>query len=423
MKLICKRLLALVILCAPHWALATSYYIDPAASGSHNKGTKSDPWTDPEMVNQQMPQFKGGDSILFRRNQWYYLSIHIRCSGTASAPVYFGAYGSESALPVFLYPKGESSQVELIRCAQVHDVVIADWEITDDKLRHSDPSVVARIKTAVAIEQSERIQLLRCRISNVGVGVNVIGNNNQVMKTSFTSLRMVRNTPGGNDDYGANPVVIAGANNEVSDCVFRHCWARSYDYEYDGGAIEFFGAGCQRNVIRNNTAFDCNGFIEMGSDTGGTAADNLIESNLVLNCGDFLYINNKGAYAIHVRNLRIQKNVVIQSIEQLTKPAQLIGLTTASGDSDVLTLKQNIFWVSTGINLLRPGIFTAAQVKSIGNTVYLKSGKHNIPLSENDKLMNAGTRELNCATVGQSFCDKMDLYPYRLLIPHWQTIF
>ncbi|HNP53335.1 MAG TPA: hypothetical protein PKK69_01915 [Ferruginibacter sp.] len=423
MKLIYESILVLVFICASHQAQATNYYIDPSASSSHNKGTQSDPWTDPARVNDLMDSFKAGDSILFRRGQWFHQSIVIRCSGTTTAPVYFGAYGPESGRPVFLYPKGASGQVELIRCAQVHDVVIADWEITDDKLRRSDPSVLSRIKTAIALESAARIQILRCDISNVGVGVNILGSDNKVMQTSFTSLRMVRNTAGGNDDYGANPVVIAGANNEIGECVFRHCWARSYDYEYDGGAIEFFGPDCARNRIWGNTAFDCNGFIEMGSDAGGVALDNIIESNLVVNCGDFLYINNKGDYAIHVRNLYIQKNVVIQSIEQLTKPAQLIGLTSPSADPDVLFLKQNIFWVSTGINLLRPGMLTPTQVRSSGNTIYLKSGNSNLPVSSSNKIMSAASKQLNCATVGSTFCDKMDLYPYRYLIPHWQTIF
>src|SRR5207249_2272724 len=143
-------------------------------------------------------------------------------------------------------------------------------------------------------------------ISLVGVGVEVHGDFNTITTSKFGNLRMVNNTPvsvNGNDDYGANPLVVSGNDNTVSYNSFKDCWATSFDYGYDGGAVELFG-GYSRNKILYNTAINCNGFMEIGSSTGGTASDNLIAYNLLINNGLLTWANIGGSFGVSVINLQ-----------------------------------------------------------------------------------------------------------------------
>jgi hypothetical protein len=63
-------------------------------------------------------------------------------------------------------------------------------------------------------------------------------------------------------------------NNTITNNYFHDCWANSYDYTYDGGAVEFYGSGSSNNFIGYNTFYDCNGVVENGSGNGGTINNN-----------------------------------------------------------------------------------------------------------------------------------------------------
>lgn len=83
-------LLAFLSLC--HFSFATNYYV--AANGNdNNSGTSpSSPWKTINKVNSFT--FKPGDQILFNRGDEFYGGIVVKQSGTAGAPITYGAYGS-----------------------------------------------------------------------------------------------------------------------------------------------------------------------------------------------------------------------------------------------------------------------------------------------------------------------------------------
>ena len=212
-----------------------------------------------------------------------------------------------------------------------------------------------------------------CDVSLVGVCFDIQGNNNTVQNCSMQNLRMVVNDASPDNDYGANPVVITGANNSILNNYFKDCWANSIDYGYDGGGVEIYGDGTNNNIVMYNTAINCNGFMEFGSGNGGTSNDNVVAYNLMINCVDLLWINNSGQYKIAVNNLQINNNVILITTNQLSASSQMIDMAASSSIANIASLKNNIFWLTTGIDVVS-NRFTGVQLTHQNNIYHLGSG-------------------------------------------------
>ncbi len=409
--------------------LATNYYVDPSTSMAEEKGSILAPWKGFELLHKAMPYFKAGDTVFLKRGELYFEKLDVRCSGSAAAPIVFTAYGEGKTKPILMYKapvsekiKSEPHAIRILKSKFVHFV---DLEITDDHIDPNDHHAVSLIKIAFSIAESNNITIRNCKISKVGIGVNIIGDNNLVDRCDIRNLRMVRNTEGGYDDYGANAVVIAGSNNVISHSHFEDCWAYSYDFEFDGGAVEMFGANINGNTIKGNTVVNCNGFMEFGSDAGGVCRNNTIIDNLIINCGDLLYINNDGPYAVNVQSLLIRNNSIIQAFEQFTRSKYMLSMAKAAAvaDGTIVELQNNVLWMSNGISLLKPAQFGSQHLLHANNTFYLKGGQLNMPLARTDKLLNDHSELLKKTPKGTLLAGKMDFFPMKYLLKYWYLIF
>lgn len=77
---------------------AATYYVDATGGSDSNNGTsQTTPWKTIAKLNGFKPS--AGDSILFKRGQMWREMLTLKYSGTASAPVTYGAYGT-GALPI-----------------------------------------------------------------------------------------------------------------------------------------------------------------------------------------------------------------------------------------------------------------------------------------------------------------------------------
>ncbi|OLY92553.1 Ig-like domain-containing protein [Cnuella takakiae] len=95
-------LLAAILAFCASMANATNYYF--AANGDDARtatqaSSPATPWRSLTKLNAIVPTLKPGDSVLFRRGDTFYGSVKVTVSGTATAPLVFGAYGS-GAKPV-----------------------------------------------------------------------------------------------------------------------------------------------------------------------------------------------------------------------------------------------------------------------------------------------------------------------------------
>lgn len=415
-------ILAVILLMCPG-IRAANYYIDPSGTADPGAGTLSSPWRDIRSLNAFMNKLLPGDTVFFKRGELFTGPVRITCSGNPGKPIVFAGYGPSAKSPVFLYRKNSAGRFSMFDISESKWVEIYGIEVTDDHMQAADPWRSARVHIAFSINGSSHISISRCRVSHVGIGINIVGNNNTVVQCRFDNLRMVNNTKGGNDDYGANPVVIAGAGNLVGNCVFVNARAKSHDYGYDGGCIEMFGSQCRDNVIRQNLALNCHGFMEFGSDNGGEAVNTLVEGNTVLNCGSLLYINNDGDYAIKVRELVFRNNHVIQTSSEEYDSKHLIKMTKREAGREIIVLDGNIFWLPTAVNLLRESQFTDIELAHRNNIYYIGSGKLNLQPASSEKIFSAGSGDWQKKPLAEIIRLNAGLYPFKYLLTYWSWIF
>ncbi|MCB0792861.1 MAG: right-handed parallel beta-helix repeat-containing protein [Flavobacteriales bacterium] len=78
---------------------ATVYYVSPSGNDANNGTSQSTPWRTLTRVQQAIYAMNPGDQVLFQRGGTFRGSFSVDKSGTAGAPLVFGAYGS-GASPV-----------------------------------------------------------------------------------------------------------------------------------------------------------------------------------------------------------------------------------------------------------------------------------------------------------------------------------
>ena len=326
---------------------AAKYYCDPSSIKSFANGTLATPWKNIDQVNNGTKALLAGDTVFFKRGQKFTGRLNIEKSGTAKNPIVYTAYG-KGKLPIF-----DNAISDIITLRNQSYVVIDKIQFTDFSLLDKLHLLPANIFIAILLYNSPHCTISNCDFSLVGIGIATFTGSNytNITGNNIHNLRMVRNTPilkNKNDDYGAVPIVLASSFNTITNNRFEDCWAISYDYGYDGGAIEFFGTDMNNNFIAYNTAINCNGFIEIGSNSKGTANNNVVAYNKIINCGTLGIFQNGGDYAASINNLQYYNNTIIETVKQFTIPGELFYKATNKGLAGMIVLKNNIFWCSNG---------------------------------------------------------------------------
>ena len=95
-----KLLLISIIIIISQVVYASNYYFS-ASGGDDSRSTLQaqnpiTPWKSLDKLNTEMPEFKQGDSILFKSGEIFYGSISIAVSGTSNMPIIFSSYGTGS---------------------------------------------------------------------------------------------------------------------------------------------------------------------------------------------------------------------------------------------------------------------------------------------------------------------------------------
>jgi hypothetical protein len=354
-------------------ANATNYYVDASTTATVQNGGATTPWKTLNQVNSNMSLFNPGDVISFKKGLTYTGQLTVNRSGAAGSPITFNSYGTGAA-PVF---SGTGSRINNVIYVFNRNYLVFDGlNITDPSLSPTDRTVQCNIERAFYIDGTSNNVIIRnCSISLVGIGVFFAAGNNTLDNCNIQNLRMVVNTNnGGYDDYGANPVVISSSNNTITNNRFQDCWANSYDFTYDGGAIEFYGANTNNNFVGYNTMINNNGLVEFGSGSGGVSDGNTFAYNKMINNGGIFFINNSGNFAITVTNLRFYNNVVVETVVQRLYDNWMMSMSTASSLASIGILKNNIFWLTTGIDVARSGQFTGTQLVHEDNIYRLGTG-------------------------------------------------
>lgn len=373
--------LTLIFIFLGTFAHAKNYYVDPSSTVTIANGSFTNPWKTLSQVNAGTTSILPGDSVLFKRGQTLSGRLIVYATGTALAPIVYSAYGTGN-MPELTYTASD-----IITITNRQYIVIDGLKIIDKTMSTTDHTTIAKISYAITLQNSPYCTIKNCDITLVGIAIAVQeGSDFTTIENNYLhNLRAVRNTVGGDDDYGANAMVIGTSNNIITNNRMEDCWATSYDYGYDGGAVEFFGTTISDNKILYNTALNCNGFLEIGSSTYGIATNNLVAYNKIINCGQTAAFHNKlDGFAIRTDNLKIYNNVIVETKKQFSPVSSLFWYADPT-KIDVVILKNNVIWLTTGENVVNNNQDTLKMTHT--NNIYkLRNGILGVKLGSTELL-------------------------------------
>ena len=370
----------------------TQYYVDSVGGSDTNTGTsESAAWKSLDKVTSS--SFAAGDVVNFKRGSTWNTTLTIASNGSNGSPVTYQAYGTGTA------PTIDTSANDGIDISGNYNVV-KDFLIKN--VSHYGVNITGAHNT---VSDNE--------FANVGSGIWIAGGNNLITRNNAHNLKMINNTPGGDDDYGATGYIINSANNEISYNTCTDCTAPSYDYGSDGGFVEVWQVG-DNSYIHNNHAVNTNGFFELGGDNSGTANGIKIQYNIIDSTGSLLCAHTSGGFAIPTSNVTIDNNTVINSAG--------IVCDMPSG----LSLRNNIFYGDspsgsgfTHTNNLyssQPG-YSLGSGEKVGNPLFVNASGGDYHLQAGSPAIDAGanlgfTRDFENGTVPVGSAPDIGAYEY-----------
>lgn len=425
-----KKLITILVLLASMPCLATDYYVSPSGNNSNNGTSPSTPWQTLSRVQTFLNgPAQPGDRVLFQRGQVWTGTLLVSTiwgyngkSGTRTNPIFIGAYGAGAKPRI----TGATTMASFTFNG-VKNYVIDGLNFEDTNFNPADKVTAAPTACGIRLGMyqevdTDSITVKNCSFSNIGLAVVMDGSYNKVDSCTVTNMKNVKSTlgtdangdgivqqsePGADDDYGANPITIYGNYNEVTNSYISGGWAESWDYGWNGGAIEFFDI-CNNNKIMYNVIEDCGGIAEFGAYVrGATANNNLIAYNRIINCGNLSWCNTTGTFAIQVANVQYYNNVVIETpfsrfsgpntgagvvtpsiLAKIAPEPDLLAFSGTPGASVVYNLKNNIFYLATGQKIVRSATVASKTIHE--NNIYrFVSGSANMTLNANELITTA----------------------------------
>lgn len=348
-------------------------YFDSNIGSDENTGAKpNEAWRSLEKMNNT--KYRPGDVIHLKRGSTWYGTLWIHSSGTELEPIVFTSYGDQGDPPQISNPENKKQNSTAIKISadwiilenlKVQDAILAGIYIDDD----ADNNIIQSIEA-----------------TKVGEGISVHGQRNRILGNYIHDLVMVRNTDGGYDDFGAVGVWLFNSNNEIAYNRIINCKAFSYDYDEDGGAVELF-RDVHNSTIHHNYVYNTKGFMEIG---GGSAYDNTIAYNIIVNSGRLLGLHLSGGFSSEIQNLRVENNTIVDTTPGGFSASILF--LAGKPNPDMLILTNNIFFLENYERFVSGG----TEFTHSNNLLYLPNGKNDFPLSEGEMSHNPKFHNLDC---------------------------
>ena len=214
--------------------------------------------------------------------------VVVNGNGTAAQPVLVTAVGTGPA-PVFKATKagdGKDGGIITTRGANVHLSGLALADSGSVGVRAEATGTVLNDITGTGIV----------------IGTWVTGNGTKVWNSYWSKLRMMPDTPGPNDDYGAAGVVVEADDVTVEGVTCRDCIdVNSPDYKQYGGDGSFAEVWMKGNNLNIGWSYVDNSprFLEAGGLGGGNSATNMKVHNSFgrIHKDAPFYFNDSGEYA------------------------------------------------------------------------------------------------------------------------------
>ena len=248
--------------------------------------------------------FLPGDVVRFECGSVWTGNLLIRNSGTQGKPIRFTSYGT-GPKPVVRNTGAWSHSIDI----RANYIIVEKFLVKESH------------EAGVYISENCSYNVVQdCEFANTGAGVVLRGSYNLVTRNQIHDGTMVVNTPGGNDDFGANGVVVSGPNNEISFNIGVKLIATSYDFGHDGGFVEFYG-NVDNSYVHHNWVQDSDGFFEVG---GGSARNVRISYNVSLNNRSLAAIHITDQFGSIVDNFRVENNTIVDVADYGSTSSALI---------------------------------------------------------------------------------------------------
>lgn len=250
---------------------AANYYLDPGSGNDLAAGTSpAVAWK--SMARASLVKWSPGDSLLLKRGGvWQPDSLFLEAVGTRERPIVVSDYGEPAASPPHVSNRGNLLVLRKSSHVVVRNLVLSGARGGCIEMRDSSVSHIV----------VESIEAFDC-----GGGVHMSGNDIVVRDSYIHDGHMVVNTPDVmDDDYGASGIGFS----RLDGCLVTgnrlvNLRAPSYDYGFDGGALESWKT--VRNCdIFGNFAYRTNGFAEFGGQKGDSVVNVAIHHNVLLETG------------------------------------------------------------------------------------------------------------------------------------------
>ncbi|TPG44264.1 hypothetical protein EAH89_27585 [Roseomonas nepalensis] len=277
----------------------TRYYLDRGAPRASDRNAGTSPEAPlASLAAVQRLRLRPGDSVALRAGTHYAGELRLTASGTPSNPIRLTAYGEGER------PSIRATAPFVISAAGASDVIIEAIG-----LRGAPDTAI------VLDDATRRIVVHDVLITGSGRGVDVRGESHLLVGNSIRDLHMVTNTPGGDDDSGAQAFVIGGRGHRFHCNHVRNARAMSYDYGTDGVGFEFWRSAADI-VVSGNWVEDSAGFFEVGGLPGDKVRNLLVQGNVALNASPFHWLHNKrgtGNFGLEITGLQVLNNTIVDT--------------------------------------------------------------------------------------------------------------
>lgn len=262
-----------------------------------------------------------GDQLFLHCGDTFTDTLYIDSDGSAESPIIISSYShSEEENPDKPIIDGHKEDIWAAisitgNYIEVMDIQVqnCDYGIAVENVHHVNISWNYATKNMVGISLDKTVA---CSVS-----YNTIAENQ----------RMASDTPGPDDDYGAQGILVSGNYSNIGYNVILNQWAKSDDYVTDGAAIEIYEAS--HNIIHHNFASGNECFTEIGqSSTIPITYNNSFINNILFNerTHPLLVLHCESAYG-PAYNTHFHENIVIYNRTPSQSYGPIIDLVEPKG--------------------------------------------------------------------------------------------
>lgn len=387
----------------------TAYYVDCWAGSDQNSGkSPSSAWKTLTRANKAT--LLPGDGLLLKRGCTWTGSLEAKWTGTATSPITISAYGGGD-LPIIQNAGNYASHVRVSGSYQVIEFLFLKKTNPNRDPNCNNQSYGWYWGFGFANGSSyNTVRYSKATGMTAGVYLNDNAHHNKILNNElYANNVMGVLDPAPSNDVGAWGINLHGTDNEIAyNYLHDNLASCSYDYGFEGSAIELFKA--QRNKIHHNKSINDKVFSELGGDSTRKSADNTFAFNLYTS-------NKKGAEFLVVTGYGDTKFGPVLRTKMYNNTIHLThatseGVICSRGCSpEILEMRNNIiwaewkvafadgpfaesnnvFWNSAGKPLVQFQNFTMSSTDIMANPLFVDRLAWNFHLKSNSPAKDRGS--------------------------------